>query len=148
MRAGGLIMLLLGLAACGQERRTLDGEQPVTDPIGASDPRWRQYGDNAWQLAQGGRYFAWYGCAGCHDAGAGGTRDLGDARWRHGATPDRIYAAITRHGAAAARIPAEQRWQLAAYVRQLPSRDPARRRRQDLDQNGEARGTAWTGPIE
>ncbi|MGF7147326.1 mono/diheme cytochrome c family protein [Sphingomonas zeicaulis] len=143
-----IVMLLLGLTACDQERRSIDGEQPVTDPIGATDPRWAQYDGNVWQVAQGGRYFTWYRCGRCHGATAKDLLDLADGRWHHGGTPDRIYAAITRHGPAAAQIPSEQRWQLAAYVRQLPLLDPARRRRQDLDQTGEAQGAAWSGPIE
>lgn len=149
MRTGCLIMtLLLGLAACGQERRVIDREQPLTDPISATDPRWTQYSGNAWQVAQGGRYFVWYGCARCHGAAAKGAVDLGDTHWRHAMPPDRAYTAINRHGRIAAGIPTEQRWQLAAYVQQLPSVDPARRRRQDLDQSAEAQKESWSGPLE
>lgn len=141
------LILLLLLAACSKEKRVLDADQPVTDPIGPQDPRTRQFQDNAFQVAQGGRYFAWYGCSNCHGDGARGPLDLAAGRWRHGSTPDRVYAAISGHGALGARIQPEQRWQLAAYVQQLPKLDPAYRRRQDTDQVGEPQASHWTGSI-
>jgi cytochrome c oxidase cbb3-type subunit 3 len=150
MRSGGgasLAAALLVLAACSKEKRVLDADQPVTDPIGSADPRARQFQDNAYQMAQGGRYFAWYGCGGCHGSGARGALDLGDGQWRRGSTPDRVYAAIAGHGALGARIQPEQRWQLAAYVQQLPRLDAAKRRRQDIDQAGEPQAGSWTGPV-
>ena len=102
---------------------------------------------NAYQASQGGRYFAWFGCGSCHGEGAQGGLDLSDGAWRHGASADRIYAVIARHGALGARILPEQRWQLAAYVGQLPEIDRALRRRQDLDEVGEAQGNNWPGPV-
>jgi len=146
-RTAWLTLGLFALAACSKENRVLDADQPVTDPVGVQDPRTRQFQDNAFQVSQGGRYFAWYGCSGCHGEQAHGTRDLSDGNWHHGSTPDQVYAAIARHGALGARIPPEQRWQLAAYVQQLPTLDRAYRRRQDLDQVGEPQGSIWTGPI-
>jgi len=149
MRSGcaASFVLLLLLAACSKEKRVLDADQPVTDPVGAEDPRTRQFQDNAYQVAQGGRYFAWYGCNNCHGNGAQRPFDLDDNRWQHGGTPDRVYAAIAGHGALGARIQPEQRWQIAAYVQQLPTLDPAYRRRQDTDQVGEAQAGSWSGPI-
>ncbi len=139
---------LLVLAACSNEKRVLDADQPVTDPVGAHDPRTAQFQDNAYQVAQGGRYFTWYGCGGCHGNGAQGVNNLADNQWRHGGSADRVYASIAAHGRLGAGIPAEQRWQLAAYVHQLPSLDPAYRRRQDNDQLGEPQGSNWSGPIQ
>lgn len=137
---------LMALTSCSNEQRILEADQPVTDPVGPADPRTRQFQANAWQVAQGGRYFAWYGCDGCHGS-ARGPLDLANPHRRHGSSANRIYASITRHGTLGARIQPEQRWQLAAYVAQLPTLDPAMRRRQDRDQVGEARANAWPGPI-
>lgn len=144
---GGALAALLALAACSQEKRVLDADQPASDPAGAQDPRTHRFQDNAWQVSEGGRYFAWYGCGTCHGEGAKGPLNLADGIWRHGSTPDRVYASIAGHGALGARILPEQRWQLAAYVQQLPTLDPAYRRRQDLDQVGEAQADTWPGPV-
>ena len=104
---------------------------------------------NAYQVAQGGRYFAWYGCGGCHADGAQGALDLGDGQWRRGGAFDRVYAAVAdgHGGAGAGRIPVEQSWQIAAYVRSLKDLQPAKRRRQDLDQQAEPQGAHWSGPL-
>jgi cytochrome c oxidase cbb3-type subunit 3 len=133
------------LGACSSEKRAIEVEQPMTDPVGPADPRFAAYIDNAFQVSQGGRDFAWYGCGGCHGAGARGPLDLGKP---HLATSDRLDAAIAAHGVLGQRIPVEQRWQLTAYVRKLPSLEPEQRRRQDLDQVGEPQGSNWSGPVK
>jgi mono/diheme cytochrome c family protein len=140
--AAGLV-----LSGCSREKRLVDADQSVTAPLSAADPRTSQYRDNAFQVSQGGRYFVWYGCNACHSQTARGAADLGDRSWRHGDTIDRIFASIADHGALGLRIPLEQRWQLAAYLSQLPTLDPALRRRQDLDQAGEAQAGVWNGPV-
>lgn len=137
----------LALSGCSKESRLTDADQPVTAPSGSADPRAAQYRDNAFQVSQGSRYFSWYGCGGCHAAGAAGALNIAKGRWRRGGTIDRIFASITGHGQLGQRIPIEQRWQLAAYVMQLPGLDPALRRRQDLDSVGEAQASQWRGPI-
>jgi len=142
-----LITATLPLSACSREARVIDPDQPVTTPVGASDPRQGQFADNLFQVAQGGRYFAWYGCGACHDAQARGALDLADAKSKAGGSIDRLYGAIAAHGPLGARIPTEQLWQLAAYVRQLPELDPALRRRQDLDQAAEPQAHQWSGPL-
>lgn len=138
--------ILLALSACSNEQRILDADQPVTDLVGPGDARMGQFFGNAWQVAQGGRYFAWYGCTGCHGGATRGRLDLGDPR-RQGIPADRLYAAIAGHGPLGARIQPEQRWQLTAYVAQLPALDPALRRRQDKDETGEGEAGTWAGPV-
>lgn len=126
----------------------LDPDQPSTAPAAASDPRAGQILGNVYQVAQGGRYFTWYGCGSCHGSDARGALDLGDPIWRHGGTIDRIYQVIAEgHGSLGRRIPAEQLWQLSAYTLTLPTYDPAYRRRQDLDQSGEPTASTWQGAI-
>jgi cytochrome c oxidase cbb3-type subunit 3 len=143
-------LALLSMAACQSESRTLGPDQPQTAPNDAQDPRTSRYEDNLYQVSQGSRYFTWYGCAACHGAGAGGVRDLADGRWRRGGSVDRVYASIVgAHGRLryGTRIPAEQLWQITAYVRGLKDIDPAKRQRQDIDQLGEAQGNMWSGPV-
>jgi cytochrome c oxidase cbb3-type subunit 3 len=145
-------MLATMLSGCAREGRLLASDQPQTPPDGPADPRARRYGDNFYQLAQGGRYFTWYGCAGCHGPTAKGTLDLADGRWVHGGAANQIYAFIAaghpsplpRYGE---RIPVEQLWQITAFVRDLPQEDPAKTRRNALDQQGEPQGASWQGPV-
>lgn len=134
------------LSSCSQESRALGPDQPQTAPRAAHDPRAPGYDGSAYQIAQGGRYFTWYGCGGCHGADATGVRDLK----AYGGGVEQVYLAIVqRHGRAdyGARVPVEQVWQIAAYVRELGRTDPTKRRRQDLDLSGEPQGNSWSGPV-
>jgi len=140
------------LAGCSGESRTLGADLPQTAPKGAQDPRAAQYERNVFQVSQGGRYFTWYGCGACHGGEAGGALNLNDKIWVHGSDLDQVYAYIARgHPGALAhygeRIPAEQLWQITAYVRTLPQLPPEKRRRQDVDMVGEPQGAKWTGPV-
>lgn len=143
-----MIAVLAMLAACSKEARTLAPDLPQTPPRGASDPRVAKYQDNVYQVAQGGRYFAWAGCGACHAAGASGGRDLGDGRSVHGSGFDQVYASIAyRHPGLryAETIPVEQMWQITAYVRDLSKVPIEKRRRADRDQQDEPQGSTWTG---
>jgi cytochrome c oxidase cbb3-type subunit 3 len=146
-------VLVLALASCSEEVRTSGAELPQTQPTSAQDPREASYGHNAYQLAQGGRYFTWYGCGECHAGNARGRLNLADAVWSHGGNLDQVYAFITHgHSGVLAtygeRIPAEQVWQITAYVRNLPQLKPEKRQRQDVDQVGEPQGSHWAGPVQ
>lgn len=143
---------LLLLAGCSREARTLEPEQPQTPPNGPADPRIPYFTGDVYQIAQGGRYFTWYGCGGCHGAGSQGARNLDDPIWKHGGSFDRVYAFIAHgHPGALAhygeRVPTEQMWQITAYVENLPKTKPEERRRQDLDEAAEPTGDTWTGPV-
>jgi len=142
--------MLLALGGCGKEARTLTADQPQTPPNGADDPRISKYQNNAYQMAEGGRYFTWYGCGACHAAGAKGVLDMGDGRWRHGSGFDQVYRFVAQgHPGKLAhygeRIPVEQLWQITAYVRGLAQVKPELRRRQDHDEQSEPQGRIWTG---
>jgi cytochrome c oxidase cbb3-type subunit 3 len=90
-----------------------------------SDPRAGDYEGNAYQLAQGQRYYKWFNCNGCHFNGGGGIGPaLMDSKWIYGGEIDQIYASIYRgrpNGMPAwkDKIPEQQIWQIAAYVRSL-----------------------------
>lgn len=142
-------VILIGaalLSGCSQESRALGPDQPQTAPRRTHDPRVPRYDGNLYQIAQGGRYFTWYGCGACHGADATGVRDL-HAR---GGGFEQVYRAILQqHGAVdyGARVPVEQLWEIAAYVREVRRIDPTKRRRQDIDQSGEPYADSWSGPV-
>ena len=146
------LALLVTIAGCTKETRTVGPDVAQTAPNGPDDPRAAKY-ENVFQVSQGGRYFTWYGCGACHGLDAEGRLDLGDQQWAHGDEVDQVYAFIASgHSGELAtygeRISAEQLWQLTAYVRSLPKLAPERRRRQDLDQTGEPQASTWSGPVK
>ncbi len=140
---------LLALCACSNEARQVGPTPPQTLPAGDNDPRIAQYQANLNQVSQGGRYFAWYGCSRCHTESADKVLNLADSDWRYGFGFAHVYDAITaRHGRLdyGRRIPVEQLWQITAYVRDLSSHTPEKRRRVALDQRAEPVGDNWQGP--
>jgi cytochrome c oxidase cbb3-type subunit 3 len=146
-------LVALSLSACSGEKRTLGSDLPQSAPTGPDDPRVAAYEQNAFQVSQGGRYFTWYGCSSCHGDSAKGMLDLSRAERRRSASFDQVYAMIAQHRRAGrdsygSRIPVEQLWQITAYVRELPDTPPEKRRRQDIDQQGEPQGDNWAGPVE
>lgn len=146
------VLVVLIVTACSNEVRPVGADLPQTPPTGAGDPRIDHYQKNAYQVSQGSRYYTWYGCGGCHASGASGGPDLGLGRWRHGDSFDAVYASIA-HGhtgdlaAYGKQIPVEQLWQMTAYVRSLPTLDPEKRRRQDLDAAAEPQGRRGPTPL-
>ncbi len=77
-------------------------------------------------LQKGRRLFVQYNCAGCHgDHGGGGMGpSLRDADWIYGSDAGHVFASIAQgraHGMPSwgTRLPADQVWQLTAYVRSL-----------------------------
>jgi cytochrome c oxidase cbb3-type subunit 3 len=95
---------------------------------------------NAFHLSQGKKLFYWFNCSGCHANGGGGSGPaLMDDVWIYGGDAGSVYQTIA-YGrpngmpAFASRIPKDQLWQLAAYVRSMaglasadaaPNRDDA-----------------------
>jgi mono/diheme cytochrome c family protein len=143
-------MLCLFLNACSKESRTLGPEQPRTPPNGLGDPRAAFFEGNAYQVSQGGRYFSWYGCGGCHGDDAQKPNNLAGDLEQHPRSFDNVYTLIAGHPGSIRygdRIPVEQLWQITASVRSLPGTKPELRRRQDLDEAGEPQGSNWQGPV-
>jgi cytochrome c oxidase cbb3-type subunit III len=81
--------------------------------------------ENAFAVSQGKRLFRWYNCNGCHAGGGGGMGPpLMDDQWRYGHEASQIVATILQgrpNGmpSFAGRIPEDQAWQIAAYVRSM-----------------------------
>lgn len=127
-------------SACNRENRNLDASPAESGPRGISvsglypgnaprptprDPRAKAYEGNATHIANGQRYYAWFNCNGCHFNGGGGIGPaLMDDKWRYGGQIEQIYATIQEgrpNGMPSFRdkIPDEQIWEIAAYVRSL-----------------------------
>lgn len=135
-----LLLMAAALASCDRQKReyghvpaaesgpdaiTVSKLMPGGKPPPPVDPRVKLYEGNAFQIAEGKRYFAWYNCNGCHANGGGGMGPaLIDNEWRYGGRVDQIYASILEgrpNGMPTWRgtIPDAQIWQIAAYVRSL-----------------------------
>ena len=128
----------VALAACGRS-------QPASPPAGSGmidvpasglipggatgpdqpDPRAAPYYDNADEVVQGMRLYQQMNCAGCHSNGGGGIGPpLMDDTWIYGGRLDQIYNTIYQgrpNGMPSwrGRIPDQQMWQIAAYVRSM-----------------------------
>jgi cytochrome c oxidase cbb3-type subunit III len=89
-----------------------------------------QYEGNAYHIGEGQRLFKWYNCNGCHGNGGGSMGPaLMDAQWRYGGSLGQIRATIEQgrpNGmpSFAGKIPSQQLWQLAAYVRAMSGNVP------------------------
>lgn len=163
---GLTVLMVLLLAACHRENREFEAP-PGSDlaptqvalnslVAGQSSAQFREqqrheYEDSAYHLSEGKRLFSYFNCTGCHAHGGGGSGPaLMDDRWIYGGEIDQIYLTIVQgrpNGMPAfgGKIPSQQVWQLAAYVRSLggygpkaarPSRDdhlqiPAEQGKQD-----------------
>ena len=146
------IIGLLAMAVatgCEYEKRPVGPDRPLSPPNGAADARIQFYEKNAWQMANGGRLFTWYGCGACHDAQAKGFMSLRGGRL---VAFQVVYGAIANGGDGMPkykdRMPTESIWQLAAYVRSLRTLKDTKRERGDLDQKGEPTGAKWAGPVQ
>lgn len=133
-----LLACVLLLTACEREQRDFQGPapsggptprvshlQPGTPVPELADPRGAIYENNAYHIGQGQNLFRWMNCTGCHANGGGDAGPaLMDAQWRYGGDIDHIYASIDQgrpNGMPSFRgkLPPEQIWELAAYVRAL-----------------------------
>jgi cytochrome c oxidase cbb3-type subunit 3 len=89
-----------------------------------------EYEGNAFHIGEGKRYYDWYNCYGCHAAGGG---DIGppliDDKWIYGGDIAQIRASIVEgrpNGMPAFRdrIPDQQIWEIAAYIRAMGGNVP------------------------
>lgn len=89
------------------------------------NPRALPYYDNADAVGQGKRLYNQYNCVGCHFNGGGGIGPpLMDDIWIYGGRLDQIYDSVYQgrpNGMPAwgGKIPDQQIWQIAAYVRSM-----------------------------
>jgi cytochrome c oxidase cbb3-type subunit 3 len=123
--------VILG-AGCTREARDFEPPKPGAQVQTPAKPEAMiaYYERNAYAIATGKRLFTWYNCSGCHANGGGGSGPaLIDDVWIYGGDAQSIYDTIA-HGrpngmpAFGARIPQDQIWQLAAYVRSMSALAP------------------------
>lgn len=90
-----------------------------------TDPRAEAYYDNADAVIRGKQLFQQYNCSGCHSNGGGGMGpSLMDGQWIYGGRITQIHQTLVEgrpNGMPAwgGKIPDQQLWQIAAYVRSL-----------------------------
>lgn len=160
-RAAKIVAVLLGLivfSSCEREERGFRVETPDSNRINAKRLTTLQAGEpiqmpevkneyeqNAFALSEGKRLFSQMNCVGCHAHGGGGIGPaLMDDRWVYGSRPEQIFSTIQEgrpNGMPSfnGKLPDQQVWQLAAYVRSLSGlapKDAAPGRNDDL-QSGE-----------
>jgi cytochrome c oxidase cbb3-type subunit 3 len=89
------------------------------------DPRAAKYYDNAAAVTTGMTLYKAYNCSGCHSNGGGGMAPaLMDDQWIYGGRLEQIHQTIIEgrpNGMPSwgGKIPDEQIWQIAAYVRSM-----------------------------
>ena len=136
------VALLVLLAGCEREMRR------YAEPARAPE-------HNAYDVAQGKRWFRWYNCNGCHANGGGAMGPaLTDERWRYGSDFEAVLATI-RDGrpngmpAFGGRVPEPQLRQLAAYVRSMSGslRTDVAPSRGDTMSTGEPESRREHGPF-
>src|SRR3954468_11796260 len=139
-RAGASAALLsMALAAaCKREERTFHvSPQAASVPetvmlselhpaqVGSNAPVKSGYEQTAQSLSEGKTLFQKMNCVGCHAHGGGGMGPaLIDDKWIYGSDPDQVYATILQgrpNGmpSFAGKLPEQQVWKVAAYVRSL-----------------------------
>ena len=141
-----LLLIYIGaLAGCHREAREFEAPPNADLPptqvalaslvAGESSAQFRaqqahEYEENAYHLSEGKRLFTAFNCTGCHGHGGGGSGPaLMDDRWIYGGEIDQIYLTIVQgrpNGMPAfgGKIPSQQIWQLAGYVRSLGGHGP------------------------
>ena len=141
----GIVVVILGIAlflSCKREQRAFEPSKPVPSNVavtlsdlqpGITAPEAQVKNpaeESAWAVSEGKRLFTAYNCAGCHANGGGGMGPpLMDEKWIYGSQPANVYATIVEgrpNGMPSFRhkIPDEQVWQIAAYVRSLSGQLP------------------------
>jgi cytochrome c oxidase cbb3-type subunit 3 len=95
-------------------------------PSGLPAPDARNpYEGNAWAVSEGKRLYSAFNCNGCHFNGGGGIGPpLMDDKWIYGGSPANIFASIVEgrpNGMPAwgGKIPAQQVWEIVAYVQSM-----------------------------
>jgi cytochrome c oxidase cbb3-type subunit III len=137
-----IAVLPLLTAGCSQKAASRQAMTPLPPPASAGvvdtalvpgiahasitiDPKADAYYDNAEAVVTGKRLFSQYNCSGCHSDGGGGMGpSLMDDEWIYGGRLEQIHQTLVEgrpNGMPAwgAKVPDEQLWQLAAYVRSM-----------------------------
>jgi cytochrome c oxidase cbb3-type subunit III len=140
------IAVVSSMSACHRENRYFEppknSDAPPTQvqlsslvagqssPLQFREQQKKMYEENAYHLSEGKRLYTWFNCVGCHAHGGGDSGPpLMDDQWIYGGEIDQIYLTIVQgrpNGMPAfgGKIPSQQIWQLAAYVRSMGGHGP------------------------
>jgi cytochrome c oxidase cbb3-type subunit 3 len=135
------LLLACGLSGCEREERAFRPNPVATEteekialsslsagpapPTIVTSGKGREYENNAYHMSQGKKLYAWFNCVGCHAHGGGGSGPaLMDDAWIYGAAIENIVQTVKEgrpNGMPSFRgkIPEDQVWQIAAYVRSM-----------------------------
>ena len=142
-----IVICGLALSSCEREKRDFRStpapaasSQPEiamsfsvggTPPVTTQDPKGDSYVNNAYHLSQGKTLYSQMNCNGCHANGGGDSGPaLMDDRWIYGGNVENIAATI-REGrpngmpSFRGKIPDDQIWELAAYVKSMSGNAPS-----------------------
>lgn len=134
-------LAVLLLTACEREKREFRAPQVVKETdekialsslsAGPSPPtqettgKGKDFEENAYHINEGQKLYTWFNCNGCHAHGGGDSGPaLMDDRWIYGGSIENIVQTI-REGrpngmpSFRGKIPDDQIWQIAAYVRSM-----------------------------
>jgi cytochrome c oxidase cbb3-type subunit 3 len=147
-------VLCISVSGCKREQRQFTAPPATFKPYvvtmseihpgsgGPPQPLQNPSDQRAYDANEGKRLFQQYNCSGCHFNGGGGIGPpLMDAQWIYGSNPENIYDTIIEgrpNGMPSfrAKIPDDQVWKLAAYVRSLSGqlrKDVAPTRNDDMN---------------
>jgi cytochrome c oxidase cbb3-type subunit 3 len=169
LRLATIALAITAFAACSREERRFGEPSPAsqapstitlselqagakTAPAGLPSP----YEYNAYAVAQGKQLYESFNCMGCHAQGGGAIGPaLMDAQWIYGDAPENIFATIVEgrpNGMPSFRgkIPAQQLWQIIAYIRSLSgqvSKDAAPSRPDHLFMKKSEQSTLDEAPL-
>jgi cytochrome c oxidase cbb3-type subunit 3 len=149
-----LLLVALVLTACEREKREFRASQVAEEtdekvalsslspgpspPTQETTGKGKEFEENAYHISQGQKLYTMFNCNGCHSNGGGGSGPaLMDDRWIYGGSIENIVLTI-REGrpngmpSFRGKIPDDQIWEIAAYVRSMgrytpKAASPARR---------------------
>ncbi|WP_072396283.1 cytochrome c [Hyphomicrobium sp. CS1GBMeth3] len=119
--------------AAAEEEQLVIPQVPLTPgggaPISQTSPNAAEYDGNEDMIQAGKQLYSAMNCVGCHSHGGGGMGPaLMDDRWIYGSSIEHIFSSI-REGrpngmpSFRGRLPDEQIWQIAAFVRSIPKQE-------------------------
>jgi cytochrome c oxidase cbb3-type subunit III len=168
LACGGLL-----LGACEREERAFRPDTAASEteekialvplspgpnpPVIQTTGKGKDYESNAYHLSQGKKLYTWFNCVGCHANGGGGMGPpLMDDRWIYGGSIENVVATI-REGrpngmpSFRGKVPDDQIWQLAAYVRSMSGnvpKDAAPARNDDMHPGPAENRASASPPIQ
>jgi cytochrome c oxidase cbb3-type subunit III len=133
------IALITTMMGCKESRSAQIASEgaapPISIPVGpapgpspTANAETNPYAHDLYALAEGRKLFDWYNCSGCHGGHGGGGMgpSLRDSSWLYGDSDAQVFNSIAEGRgkgmpAWGLKVPDQQIWELAAYVKSLRS---------------------------